>query len=140
MICAVFSKGTEETRDELNHACSLFSRRLSSSLEFQTSSTHEHFIKVSTVEDPRTGNHPKSSGNRASCTSIPPQFRTSASTLRYNHLVIYARRMSGNDIVIKKGERWSHEGVDDVDSVEISDRHWWKEKEESAEVDEKENV
>jgi hypothetical protein len=33
------------------------------------------------------------------------------------------RMMSGNDILLQDGERWFVDGVD-VDSVEISERHW----------------
>jgi nuclear transport factor 2 (NTF2) superfamily protein len=33
------------------------------------------------------------------------------------------RQMSGNDVKIEEAERWFKGGVD-VDSVEISERHW----------------
>lgn len=34
------------------------------------------------------------------------------------------RMMSGNDIEIGREERWFHEGVEDVDTVEIGPEHW----------------
>jgi len=34
------------------------------------------------------------------------------------------RQMSGNDVVLKDGERWFTEDVEDVNTVHISEAHW----------------
>lgn len=34
------------------------------------------------------------------------------------------RQMSGNNVKIAETERWFHEGVQDVNSVTISEKHW----------------
>ena len=34
------------------------------------------------------------------------------------------RQMSGNDLALEQGERWFVEGVEDVDSVAIAEKHW----------------
>jgi nuclear transport factor 2 (NTF2) superfamily protein len=34
------------------------------------------------------------------------------------------RMMSGNDLELAEGERWFGEDVEDVDTVEISEKHW----------------